>query len=194
MLNLSVYFQLVYRLLKLIDVPWLDENGDTRWNEVAKRRMFDFLEEKQCLPKNFSDDEKVNECLCRQFLVFDQHEAGFFSRHNCFLGQFGQTLYSPSVVVLSYRRFHVFGAGRDDFRGEGVLRYFSLMCSCSSVDRHSRTNSVLRHLKGENTSDLLTVTKIEDLLFEKQRCMKVKFLWCKDFWLFSYADVHQPVS
>lgn len=64
--------------------------------------------------------------------------------------------------------------------------------SCS-VDRHPWMNSIRRHLKGENASDRLTVTKIDDLLFEKQRWMKVKFLWCKDFWLFSYVDVPQPV-
>ena len=202
-LNLSVYSPLVYRSLKSIGVLWLDENGDSRWNEVAERQMFDYLEEKQRLPKSFSDDEKVNECRRRQFLVFDQHEAGFFSRHNCFLDQFGQSLYSPSMVILSYRRFHVSGADREDFRGEGVLRYFSPMSSCSSVDRHPRMSSILRHLKGENVSHRLTVTKIDDLLFENQRRMKANFLWYKDFWLFGYADaphrrwlfdVHQPVS
>ena len=165
-LNISVYSPLVYRSLKSIGVLWLDENGDSRWNEVAERRMSDYLGEKQRLPKNFFDDEKVNECLRRQFLVFDQYEAGFFSRHNRFLHQFGQSLCSSSMVVLSYRWFSISGAGQEFFRGEGVLRYFSAIFSCSFGGSHPRMNSILRHLKGE--------MQVIDWLWERSRIFSLK--------------------
>ena len=186
--NSSSYSPLIYRSLESIPIIWIDENGDTRWNEAAEQSMFEYLEEKQRIEKS-SPDKTIDECLRRPMLIFEQHEAGFFSRHNCFIEQFGQSLYSPWMVVLSYRRFHVLGSGAEDFRGEGLLRYFSPMSTCSQLDRHPRMNSIVRQLRGENAHERINVTNINDLLYDNQRRMKRKFIWYKDFWSYNYADV-----
>lgn len=59
-----------------------------------------YLLEKQ-FPK-----ENISICLFRQLIILEQWRVGgVFSRYHGLIDLFGQTLYSPSMVLLSHRRW-----------------------------------------------------------------------------------------
>ena len=182
------YSSHLFRSIKDVPILWLDKHGDARWNEAAEQEMYHHLLEKQTIQAK-SDESIIEQCLRRQLLILIQHEAGFFSRHNCFIDQFGQTLYSPSMVLLSYRAFHVSNSGKEDFRREGVLRYFVPISTCSALDRNPKMKPIFDRLNGD-VRYTKKVTKIDDLLYENQRRSNAKYIWYDNFW--EYGHEHIP--
>jgi hypothetical protein len=181
------YSETIFRSLKSVPILWIDEYGDTRWNEAAEREMYNYLVQKQTINVS-SVNETLHECLHRQLLIINAHEAGFFSRHMCFIEQFGQTLYSPSMALLSYRSFHASGSDKEDFRGEGVLRYFLPMSTCAKLDRHPQMTPILQRLRG-NLVKTANISSINDLLYENQRQLNVRFITLSDIWTYGYENV-----
>lgn len=182
------YSSKLFRSIKDVPILWLDKHGDARWNEAAEQEMYHYLLEKQTIQAK-SDESIIEQCLRRQLLILIQHEAGFFSRHNCFIDQFSQTLYSPSMVLLSYRAFHVSNSGKEDFRGEGVLRYFVPFSTCSAFHRDPKMKPIFDRLKGD-VRHTRNVTKIDDLLYENQRLFNATYIWYDNFW--EYGQEHIP--
>ena len=124
-------------------ILWLDAQGDVRWNEAAQNGMLTYLIEKQ-FPKldEFKKDSLTKEQivdLCRpgNLFILHQHWSGFFSRVLCFIAQFGQTLHSPRMAVLRGSRFSGSRGDADDFLGQGILRYFLPISTCSAYEFRS---------------------------------------------------------
>ncbi|CAF1471789.1 unnamed protein product [Rotaria sordida] len=155
-------------------ILWLDKYGNPHWNEAAEREMYTYLLEKQTMSNNMTNDTIIDECLKCPLFIIKQQGWGFFSRFHRFLEQFGQTLYSPWMVLLSYYRFSVSNAGRDDFLSEGIVRYFNPVSTCSKFIRHPHMKSIQSRLYGDKQNSVL-ISRIEDLLFENQQKIYVKF-------------------
>ena len=129
-------------------ILWLDAQGDVRWNEAAERGMLAYLTEKQ-FPKldefqkgSPSKEQISNLCRPRDLFVLHQHWSGFFSRVLCFIAQFGQTLHSPRMAVLRGSRFSGSRGDADDFLGQGILRYFLPISTCSAYAFRSDMESL----------------------------------------------------
>jgi hypothetical protein len=76
-----------------------------------------YLLEKQ-FPK-----ENISICLFRQLIILEQWRVGgVFSRYHGLIDLFGQTLYSPSMVLLSHRRW-LFNRNREEMKK--ILNYHS---------------------------------------------------------------------
>jgi hypothetical protein len=181
------YSNTLFRSMKFVPIIWVDENGDTRWNEAAEQEMYNYLLEKQTINAT-SINKTIEECLQRQFLVVEAHEAGFFSRHTVFLDQVGQTFYSPLMMFLSYRPFHVSRSDKEDFRGEGVLRYFVPMSTCAQLDRDPQMAPILQRLRGD-LNGRGNITSVKDLLYENQRYLNVSFFWYNEKWAYGIESV-----
>ena len=102
------YSEVQYRSAS-IPIIWLDTYGDVRWNRAAQYEALSYLMEKQFPYDNIST------CLTRQLFILAQSPSGFYSRHHCFIEQFGQALYSPSMALLAPKRFHVKHSSKEDF-------------------------------------------------------------------------------
>jgi hypothetical protein len=161
------YSEQTFRSSFSIPILWLDAYGDVRWNEAAHRELFSYLLNKQTINDKISDDQIIDSCLQRSFFVINQNDWGFFSRYHCFIEQFGQTLYSPWMTLLSYNRFRVSEANREDFLDEGILRYFEPISTCSKYARHERMKPIESRLRKDNR-DSLEVTDISQLLYRTQ--------------------------
>ncbi|CAF3365303.1 unnamed protein product [Rotaria socialis] len=184
------YSEANFRLSSSPPILWLDMYGDPHWNEAAEREMYTYLLEKQTIDDSRSNDKIIDECLERPLFIINQQGWGFFSRVHRFLEQFGQTLYSPWMALLSNYRFSVSNAGRDDFLNEGIVRYFDPISTCSKFIRHSRLEPIRKRLRGANQNSM-SVSKIDDLLYENQRKMNVKFrlLDKSTVWAFGYEHI-----
>ena len=145
-------------------ILWIDTHGDVRWNKAAEDEIKTYLLNKQSMKGNKSDDQIIDDCLQRRFFVIEQHQWGFFSRYHCFIEQFGQTLYSPWMTLLSYNRFMVPIPHRDDFHDEGILRYFEPVSTCSKYVKDLRMKSIESKLRDRNTRSS-SVSNIEQLLY-----------------------------
>jgi hypothetical protein len=185
-----VYSENIFRAPSSPPILWLDHYGDIRWNKQAELEILSYLMNKQTIDRNMSEDKIIDECLRRQFFVINQHLWGFFSRYHCFIEQFGQTLYSPSMTLLSYNKFLLLQADRDDFLSEGILRYFEPVSICSKYSRHIRMKSIELRLRGNN-HDSFYVTKIHELLYKSQNKRKKRFsVLDKDkVWDFGYEHI-----
>ena len=119
-----------------------------------------------------------------------QQGWGFFSRFHRFLEQFGQTLYSPWMSLLSYHRFLVSNAGRDDFINEGIVRYFDPISTCSKFIHSSQMESIRKCLQGANQNSI-RISKLDNLLYETQLKIKEKFrlLDVDTVWTYGYEHV-----
>ena len=145
-------------------VLWLNAHGDVRWNQAAEHEMNTYLLNKQTIRENTSDNKIIDDCLRRPLFVIKQHHWGFFSRYHCFIEQFGQTLYSPWMTLLSYNRFIVPSPHRDDFHDEGILRYFEPVSTCSKYLNDPRMQSVEFKLRNLNSRSSY-VAYIQQLLY-----------------------------
>jgi len=184
------YSEAIFRSSSSPPILWLDVYGNPHWNEAAEREMYAYLLNKQTIDNDRSNERIIDECLERPLFIINQQGWGFFSRFHRFIEQFGQTLYSPWMALLSYYRFSVSNAGRDDFLSEGIVRYFDPISTCSKFIHDSRMESIRKRLQGANQSSM-RISKIDDLLYENQRKINEKFrlLDTDTVWAFGYEHV-----
>ena len=186
-----VYSEEKFRASSL-PILWVDMYRDIHWNEAAQREFLSYLFEKQTMEETLSDEQMMNSCLQRPFFIITQHMSGFFSRYHCFIEQFGQTLYSPWMTLLSEYGFSISTSPLEDFLMEGILRYFEPMSTCAKYSRHEKMKSIKLRLKGDER-DSLNITHVDQLLYKNQLKIGKKFsvLSMFDVWKFGYE--HVPV-
>lgn len=165
-------------------IIWLDNQGDVRWNRAAQYETLNYLLEKQ-----FPVKMNISSCLSRQLFFLEQWPMGFFSRHHCFIEHFGQTLYSPSMVLLSPKRFSVSNAANEDFQNEGILRYYQSISLCSSYLNHPELKTLHDQITsiGQVSSDTKVVTNVHQLLERDE--LTVKYKYSREIWRFGYDHV-----
>jgi hypothetical protein len=164
-------------------ILWIDRQGDVRWNYAAQDEMLHYLLEKQ-----FPNDD-ISTCLSRQLFFLEQWPMGFFSRHHSLIEQFGQTLYSPSMGLLKPQRFGVSGSGADDFRNEGILRYYQSISLCSSHLYHPQLKILHDRIAsiGYGSSDTKVISNIHQLLERDESSVKYKY--SREIWKYGYDHV-----
>jgi hypothetical protein len=165
-------------------IIWLDAKCDVHWNRAAQHEFLNYLLEKQ-----FPNDD-ISTCLSRQLFILEQSTmGGFFSRHHSLIDHFGQTLYSPSMALPSFKRFALSHAPIEDFRNEGILRYFQSISLCLSHINHPKLKTLHDHLLSfvENSSDTKIITNIYQLLERDETTIKYKF--SRKIWKFGYDHV-----
>jgi len=164
-------------------IIWLDKQGDVHWNYAAQYETLNYL-----LIKQFPNDNLSN-CLSRKLFILEQWPMGFFSRHHCFIEHFGQTLYSPSMTLLTPRRFQVSHSSNEDFHNEGILRYYQSISLCSSYLKHPELKELHDRLKSivQGSSDTQMITKI-DQLFEHDQ-LNIKYKYSREIWKFGYDHI-----
>jgi hypothetical protein len=166
-----------------VPIIWLDAKGDVRWNRAAQHEMLTYLLEKQF------PDENISTCLSRQLLILEQWPMGFFSRHHCLIEHFGQTLYSPSMTLLSPKRFSVSNAGSEDFHNEGILRYYQSISLCSSYLKHPQLKALRDQMGsiGYDSTDTKVINDVHQLLERDETT--VRFKYSREIWKFGYDHV-----
>ncbi len=165
-------------------ILWLDAQNDVHWNRVAQRELFNYLLEKQF------PNENISTCLSRQLIILEQWRmGGFFSRYHSFIDHFGQTLYSPSVVLLSFTRFTVSHSIHEDFRNEGLLRYFQTISLCSSYIKHPKLKVLYDYLQSieQKLVNIKMITNVHQLLERDESTVKYKY--SREIWKFGYDHV-----
>jgi hypothetical protein len=164
-------------------IIWLDNEGDVHWNHAAQYELLNYLLEKQ-----FPNDD-ISTCLSQQLFILEQWSMGFFSRHHCLIEHFGQTLYSPSMVLLSPRRFQVSSSSTEDFQSDGILRYYQSISLCSSHLNHPELKTLRDRLRsiGHRSSDTKIITNVHQLLERDESTVKYKY--SRDIWKFGYDHV-----
>lgn len=166
-------------------VIWLDQQGDVRWNRIAQYEMLNYLLEKQ-YPK-----DNVTTCLSRQLFILSQWVMGFFSRQHCFIEQFGQTLYSPSMVLLAPQRILAASAANDDFKGEGILRYYQPFSLCSAYINHPQYKKLHNILQsfvfGPFPTNTTVIDNISQILERDEKTIRYKY--SQEKWKFGYDHV-----
>ena len=164
-------------------VIWLDQHGDVRWNRPAQLELLNALLEKQFPPM------KISECLNRQLFVLSQWSMGFFSRHHCLIEHFGQTLYSPSMVLLAPAQFVVSNSAQEDFLSEGILRYYQSISLCSAYLHHPALATLREQLPriGFGSSKTKIINRVQQLLERDEST--VKFKYSREIWKFGYEHV-----
>lgn len=165
-------------------IIWLDDKGDVHWNRIAQYEFLQYL-----LDQQFPNDN-ISTCLTRRLLILEQWTAGgFFSRHHTFIEHFGQSLYSPSMALLSFRRFTVSDAGGDDFRDEGILRYYQSLSLCASHlnDQKLKPLRDYVHNLERDTSKIKTITSVYQLFDRNERMTKYKY--SRNAWKYGYDHV-----
>ena len=164
-------------------IIWLDSQGDVHWNHQAQHEMLNYLLEKQFPNKNLSI------CLSEQLFILEQWPMGFFSRHHCLIEQFGQTLYSPSMVLLAPRRFQVSNSADEDFRNEGILRYYQSISLCSAHLNHPELKILANRMQSmeQSSSDMKIINDIHQLLERDE--LTVKYKYSREIWKFGYDHV-----
>ncbi len=174
-----------------VPIIWLDAHGDIHWNRIAQYETLNYLLEKQ-FPITISKTnvtEIINNCLSRQLFVLGQWSMGFFSRFHCLIEHFGQTLYSPSMVLLSPRRFIISESARDDFQNEGIIRYFQPISLCSAYLNHPQMKPIrnilhMIYIPGTNRK---TIHHIHQLLEHDEQT--IKYIYSGEIWKFGYDHV-----
>ena len=186
------YSEEVFRSSSSIPILWVDAYGDIHWNAVAQRKFLSYLSQKQTINEKLSEEEIINSCLHRPFFVINQFMSGFFSRHHCFIEQFGQTLYSPWMTLLSHYSFSVSTSPLEDFLAEGIVRYFQPVSTCSKYIHHEKMRPIKLRLKGDSRNSL-NVTKVHQLLYKNQIKTGKTFsvLTMDNIWKLGYE--HVPV-
>lgn len=174
-----------------VPIIWLDVHGDIHWNRIAQYEILNYLLEKQ-FPSNISKTNLtsiINNCLSRQLIMLEQWSMGFFSRYHCLIEQFGQTLYSPSMVLLIPRTFVVSRSSRDDFKQEGIIRYFQPMSLCSAYINYPQMESIREMLLTVNIpgKNRKTIHRIDQLLERDEQ--KIKYVYSREIWKFGYDHV-----
>jgi hypothetical protein len=172
-------------------IIWLDSHGDIHWNRIAELEIFNYLSEKQ-FPNPISKMNSttiINNCLSRQLFLLDQWSMGFFSRYHCFIEHFGQTLYSPLMVLLIPRRFMLSHSSYDDFQSEGILRYFQPISLCSAYLNDPQMKPILDILNMAHTllKNRKEVSRIHQL-FEHNN-QTIKYFYSREIWKFGYDHV-----
>ena len=170
---------------RLASVPiiWLDAHGDVRWNRPAQNELLSDL-----LVKQFPSTDP-SDCLSRQLFVLEQWPMGFFSRHHCLIEHFGQTLYSPSLVLLAPKRFGVSHSSREDFRSEGILRYYQSISLCSAYLDHPKLKPLHDAISTIAHASVNTkiITNVRQLLERDEATVKYKY--SREIWKFGYDHV-----
>ncbi|CAF1057833.1 unnamed protein product [Rotaria sordida] len=166
-----------------IPIIWRDDYGDVRWNHAAQYEILNYLLEKQ-----FPNDN-ITTCLTRQLFILEQWSMGLFSRHHCLIEHFGQTLYSPSMALLMPRRLVVSNAGMDDFKNEGILRYFQSISLCSAYLNHPILKSLRDNIQsiGFASSNTKMINSINQLLERDE--LTIKYKYSREIWKFGYEHV-----
>ena len=188
----SIFRNTVYPIL------WLDYVGDVHWNQAAEREMYRLLLDKQFPQLSNSHaypykvDDYINDCESRHFILLEQWKwGGFFSRANCLIEQFGQSLYSPLMAVLLPRQFNMGSANIEDFMHEGIIRYYAPMSQCSAYIPRNRLKNISQLGEvptghRENHSNYIEIQTFEQL---RQKNPSRKYLWLQDQWKFGYEHV-----
>ncbi len=184
------YSESTYRSAS-IPIIWLDTHGDIRWNQIAQSETLKYLFEKQ-FPNNIPKTNStviINNCLSRQLFLLEQWTMGFFSRYHCFIEQFGQTLYSPSMVLLIPRRFLISQSSRDDFHNEGIIRYFQPISLCSAYLNHPQMKPIrdIFDIIALPSNNRKTIDKISQLLERDEQT--IKYIYSREIWKFGYDHV-----
>jgi hypothetical protein len=165
-------------------IIWLDAQGDVHWNYAAQYETLNYLLDKQF------PNENISTCLSRQLFILAQWgSGGFFSRHHAFIEHLGQTLYSPSMALPTLTRFAVSNAAREDFRSEGILRYYQSISLCSS-HFYQPELKILRdriHSIEQILSDTVSIKNISQLLERDEKT--VRFKYSPSPWKFGYDHV-----
>ncbi len=176
------YSESIFRLASF-PILWLDKQGDVHWNHAAQFEILNYLLEKQFPNQNIST------CLSRQLFFLEQWPMGFFSRHHCLIEQFGQTLYSPSMVLLTPRRFVVSHSSNEDFQNEGILRYYQSISLCSSYLNHPELKILHDLIKSSNyhVSNTKFINQINQLLERDE--LTIKYKYSREIWKFGYEHV-----
>jgi len=174
-----------------IPIIWLDAHGDVHWNRIAQYETLNYLLEKQ-FPTNISKKNLntiINNCLSRQLFILDQWPMGFFSRYHCLIEQFGQTLYSPSMVLLISRRFLLSESSLDDFHNEGIIRYFQPISLCSAYLNHPQMKPIREMLSVINiqSNNWKTINNTHQLLERDEQ--NIKYIYSREIWKFGYDHV-----
>jgi hypothetical protein len=167
-----------------IPIIWLDATGDVHWNRAAQYELLNYLLEKQY------PNDNISICLSQQLFILEQwRNGGFFSRHHCLIEQFGQTLYSPSMVLVSLKRFIVSHSPHEDFQSEGILRYYQSISLCSSHLNHPKLKTLYDYIKSldDKLSDIKLITNVHELLDRDESTVRYKY--SRDVWKFSYDHV-----
>ena len=165
-------------------ILWLDRHGDVRWNRAAQSEFLNYLLDKQ-YPTN-----DISICLSTQLFILQQWTlGGFFSRHHTFIDHFGQTFYSPSMVVPTFTRFVVSQSDTEDFRNEGTFRYFQSTSLCSAHIQHVKLRKLYDFLQNfdVNSTDVKLIQTIDQLVERDES--KVRFKYSRDIWKFSSYDI-----
>ncbi|CAF1513438.1 unnamed protein product, partial [Didymodactylos carnosus] len=171
------YSEAVFRTLTY-PVLWLDSIGDVHWNEAAEREMYKYLLEKQ-----FSTVTSEDYCQSHQLIILNQWiYGGFFSRFHCLIDQFGQSLYSPSMALLSPQRFLISNAGVDDYLIEGILGYLAPMSFCSGYMHHKNMTNIDHEIRRLTSSKKINT-------FEQLRSNTDKFLFLAEVWKFGIEHI-----
>ena len=180
--KILIYSESIFRSASF-PILWLDNQGDVHWNSPAQEELLNYLVEKQY------PNASISSCLTRQLFILEQWPMGFFSRHHCFIEHFGQTLYSPSMVLLSPRRFQVSHSSNEDFRNEGILRYYQSISLCSSYLNQPELKTLQEQLPsiGSNSFNTKIITNINQLLERDES--KIKFKYSREIWKFGYDHV-----
>jgi hypothetical protein len=175
-----------------VPIIWLDAHGDIRWNQIAQYETLNYLLEKQ-FPSNIPKTNLtaiINNCLSRKLFMLEQWQMGFFSRYHCFIEQFGQTLYSPSMVILIPRAFLVFHSSesRDDFQSEGITRYLQPISLCSAYLNYPQMKPIrdMFYVKDLSTNRK-TVTNINQLFEHDEET--IQYIYSREIWKFGYDHV-----
>jgi hypothetical protein len=167
-----------------IPIIWLDAKGDVRWNHAAQYETLHYLLEKQ-----FPNDN-ISTCLSRRLFILEQWgSGGFFSRHHSFIEHFGQTLYSPSMALASLTRFTVSNAEKEDFRSEGILRYYQSISLCSSHLNHPQLKTLRDRIQSipYNLLNTKIINDVHELLDHDE--IPVQFKHSRDIWKYGYEHV-----
>jgi hypothetical protein len=185
------YSEEVFRSSSSPPILWLDSHGDVRWNKIAEREMYFYLLNKQTIDSRMTDDDIIDECLRRPLFILRQHKWGFFSRVHCFIEQFGQSLYSPWMTIMSFNRFRGSKATVEDFLGEGILRYIEPVSTCTKYVRNPRMKLIDERLHINENNDSQKITDVHQLLYEEQLNEDRKYSILDDdsVWLFGYEHI-----
>jgi hypothetical protein len=166
-------------------VIWLDAQGDVHWNHAAQYELLNYLLEKQ-----FPNDD-ISTCLSRQLIILEQWgPGGYFSRYHCLIDHFGQSLYSPSMAISSFKRFIVSNAHIEDFQNEGILRYHQSISLCSAHIHHPKLKTLYDNLQsiGNNKlSNVKVITDVHQLLEHTESTSQYKY--SRDVWKYGYDHV-----
>ncbi|CAF0889173.1 unnamed protein product [Rotaria sordida] len=182
------------KLFRQLSIPilWLDVQGDVRWNQAAEHGMLNYLTQKQFPDldrigkSSMNKKEILNKCRAQSLFILHEHWSGFFSRVLCFIAQFGQTLYSPRIAVLSGAQFSGSRGATDDFLKQGITRYFLPISICSAYQHHPEMNT-LKNLIDLAPKAIHISTSHE--LYENGNSKLDRVLTSTKFWTMDYHHV-----